>query len=154
MSTHSREVHDRVVRYIAANRFPFPGQTTWKPDNVTITNESEKRVGIPTPDGMHYPDIVITDEDGAIRETGEVEVDVRAEYASYWKVSSEASDNETDTGVKHFFVYVPEGWQDVAARLIEEHDISYSGLRSYRVGEDGSISVTPVDTPGNEEDHR
>jgi hypothetical protein len=154
MTRFDREVHDRAVRYIAANRFPFPGQTTWKPDNVTITNETDKRVGILTSSGMHYPDIVITGEDGAIRETGEVEIDVKPEYAEYWRISSDASDNETDTGVKHFFVYVPEGWEDAAAHLIDEHEISYSGLRTYRVSESGAISVAPVVTPGNEEDHR
>lgn len=149
-----RDLHNRVVRYIAANRFPFPGQTTWKPDNVTITNESERRAGIETPDGTHYPDIVIASESGEIRETGEVETDVRPEYAAYWRYSSEASDNETETGVKHFFVYVAEGWEDAAARLIEENQISFSGLRTFRVDDHGSIHVTPVLTPGNQEDHR
>jgi hypothetical protein len=150
----NQQTHDQVVRYIAANRFPFPGQTTWKPDNVTITNETEPTAGIPTPDGMHYPDIVITSTTGEIREAGEVEIDVRPEYAAYWKRTSEATDNETDTGVKHFFVYVPEGWQDAAAQLLDQHGISYAGLRAFRVADDGSISVIPIATPGNEEDHR
>jgi hypothetical protein len=154
LSGPEREIHDTAVRWIAANRFPFPGQTTWKPDNVTITNETEQRRGIPTPDGTHYPDIVIVGGDGEIRETAEVEVDVRPEYARYWKQSSEASDNETEGRVKHFFVYVPEGLEDEARLVLGEHQISFAGLRTYRVDDDGAVTVTPIVTPGNREDHR
>jgi len=102
----SQHDHDRAVRFIAASRFPFPGQTDWPPDNLTLTNETERKKGIAGPDGTHYPDIVIVSKAGQIREVAEIETEVSPARARIWAASSAASDNGTKTGVKHFFVYV------------------------------------------------
>jgi hypothetical protein len=49
----TRDAHDRVVRFIAKYRFPFPGQTDWPADNITLTNETTRQHGIVTPEGTH-----------------------------------------------------------------------------------------------------
>jgi hypothetical protein len=149
----SRDDHDRAVRFIAANRFPFPGQTDWLPDNVTLTNESRPVRGIETPGGAHYPDIVILSGTGAIREVAEVETEVTDDRARIWRLGSLAADTKTRTGVRHFFVYVPAGLEDEALRLLERHGISYAGVRTWTVGADGLIRVVPVRTPGDPKDH-
>jgi len=38
----TRDAHDRVVRFIAKHRFPFPGQTDWPADNLTLTATNQK----------------------------------------------------------------------------------------------------------------
>lgn len=149
----SKADHDRVVRFIAANRFPFPGQADWPPDNVTITNDTERRRGIATPEGVHYPDIVIASTAGEIRELAEVETEVTSETARRWVWASEASDTKTKTGVRHFFVYVPAGRQDDALRLLETHRISFAGLRTWEIDAAGRIHVVPIATPGDPKDH-
>jgi hypothetical protein len=149
----SRDDHDRAVRFIAANRFPFPGQTDWLPDNVTLTNETRRVRGIETPDGVHYPDIVILSGTGAIREVAEVETEVTDSRARIWRFGSLAADTKTKTGVRHFFVYVPAGLEAEALGLLERHGISYAGVRTWTVGVDGRIRVVPVRTTGDPKDH-
>jgi hypothetical protein len=149
----SRDSHDRAVRFIAANRFPFPGQSDWLPDSVTLTNETRPVRGIDTPEGVHYPDIVILSGSGAIREVAEVETEVDDGRARIWRVGSLAADTKTKSGVRHFFVYVPAGLEGDALRLLERHGISYAGVRTWTVGADGLIRVVPIRTPGDPKDH-
>ena len=150
----SQSDHDRTVRFIAASRFPFPGQTDWPPDNITLTNESERQRGIATPEGTHYPDIVIVSEAGALREIGEVETEVGEAQAKVWAWSSAASDNGTKTGVKHFFVYVPPGLEQRAVDLLNKHKISHAGVRTWSVDSDGRIHIKPIVTSGDPKDHQ
>jgi hypothetical protein len=150
----SQTDHDRAVRFIAASRFPFPGQTDWPPDNVTLTNETERKRGIETPDGMHYPDIVIVSRGGALREIGEVETEVGDAQAKIWAWASAASDNGTKTGVKHFFVYVPPGLEQRAIALLETHKISHAGVRIWSVDDKGRIHIKPIVTTGDPKDHQ
>jgi hypothetical protein len=150
----TREDHDRAVRYIAANRFPFPDQTDWPDDYVTITNESEEHRGIPTANGTHYPDIIIVDGSDEIREVGEVETEVSADHVYHWRLGSEASDNKTTTGVKHFFVYVPPGQEKHAEQLLIDNEISYSGVRTWSIDEQEAVVIQPVTTKGDMKDHR
>jgi hypothetical protein len=149
----SRADHDRAVRFIAANRFPFPGQTDWLPDNVTLVNETRPTRGIPTPDGVHYPDIVVLSGAGAIREIAEVETEVTADHGRIWRLGSLASDTKTKTGVRHFFVYVPVGQEAEALRVLDDGGISYAGVRTWEVGADGGIRVVPIRTMGDPKDH-
>jgi hypothetical protein len=149
----SKADHDRVVRFIAANRFPFPSQADWPADNVTITNETETRRGIPTVDGMHYPDIVIASTAGDVREVAEVETEVTPATARRWAWASAASDTKTKSGVRHFFVYVPAGQQDEAQRLLDAHHISFAGLRTWEIDATGQIRIAPIVTPGDPKDH-
>ena len=150
----SPEDHNRAVRFIAANRFPFPDQTDWPAGYVTITNESSALRGIPTEDGTHYPDIIIVDANDEIREVGEVETEVRAEHAHHWRIGSEASDNKTTTGVKHFFVYVPPGDEARAEQILRDNSISFSGVRTWTIAEEGNVVIQPVVTEGDMKDHR
>jgi hypothetical protein len=149
----TRADHDRVVRFIAKNRFPFPGQTDWPADNVTLTNETSRQRGIDTPEGVHYPDIVVVARGGALREVAEVETELAAETATVWSWGSAAADTKTKTGVRHFFVYVPEGQGDAARELLDHHAISHAGLRTWRIDADGRIHIVPVITTGDAKDH-
>jgi hypothetical protein len=152
----SKTDHDRAVRFIASSRFPFPGQTDWPADNVTLTNEAERKRGIETPSGTHFPDIVIVGGHGAgaIREVAEVECEVGAEQAKIWAMSSAAADDKTKTGVKHFFVYVPPGLEERALALLQQNAISHAGLRTWSIDAAGRILIVPIVTTGDAKDHR
>ena len=152
-SAPSRADHDRVVRFVAKNRFPFPGQTDWPADNVTLTNETTRQRGISTPEGTHYPDILVIARGGALREVAEVETELTDETAKVWGWGSAASDTKTKTGVRHFFVYVPDGLGQAALRLLESHRISHAGLRTWRIDANGQIHIVPVVTTGDAKDH-
>jgi hypothetical protein len=150
----SQHDHDRAVRFIAASRFPFPGQTDWPLDNLTLTNETERKQGIAGPAGTHYPDIVIVSKAGQIREVAEIEIEVGPARARIWAASSAASDNGTKTGVKHFFVYVPPGEEQNAIALLDGNQISYAGVRTWSVDAAGRIRIVPVVTTGDPKDHQ
>ena len=147
-------VHDRVVDHIARTRFPFVGQTTWPTDYVTLTNVPVRSRSIAGPRGKHYPDIVIIEGKGRVREIGEVEMAVNADAVMHLRAGSEAADADTPTGVRHFFLYVPTGMEEAAQKLLEESGISYAGVRGFRVGEDGAVTVVPFVTKGDPYDHQ
>ncbi|MGA7670833.1 MAG: hypothetical protein WBW04_10465 [Nitrolancea sp.] len=148
------EAHDLAVRQIAANRFPFPGQADWPSDYVTLTNQSTHRRGVPAPLGTEYPDIVIIDGTGEIREIGEIETSVDPLIVERWARASAACDHKTTSGVQHFFVYVPPGNEQEAIRLLDAHGVSYAGVRTWSRADDGSIEINPIVTPGDPKDHR
>jgi hypothetical protein len=149
----TRDAHDRVVRFIAKYRFPFPGQTDWPADNITLTNETSRQHGIATPEGRHYPDIVVIARGGALREVAEVETELTEDTAKVWAWGSAAADTKTKTGVRHFFAYVPEGLGEGAQQLLERHAISHAGLRTWRINAEGQIHIVPVITTGDAKDH-
>jgi hypothetical protein len=149
----TRADHDRVVRFVARHRFPFPGQTDWPADNVTLTNETSRQRGIPTPEGLHYPDIVVVARGGDLREVAEVETELSEATARVWAWGSAAADTKTKTGVRHFFVYVPDGLAGAARDLLERHGISHAGLRTWRIDAEGRIHIVPVITTGDAKDH-
>jgi len=146
--------HDRAVLYIAANRFPFPDQVDWPTDYITLTNQSSERRGVPGLPGMEYPDIVVIDGRGEIREIGEVEQAVTDECAGRWARASTACDNKTTSGVQHFFVYVPPGQDAEALRLMDVHKISHAGVRTWALAPDGTVTIDPIVTNGDPKDHR
>lgn len=150
----SADDHDRAVLEIAASRFPFPGQKDWPVDYITLTNQSSRRRGVPGPTGTEYPDIVVIDGNGEIREIGEIELIVDESCIDRWFRASAACDNKTTFGVRHFFVYVPPGLESVALRLLDDHAISYAGVRTWTIAEDGSVVINPIVTPGDPKDHR
>ena len=149
----TRDDHDRVVRFIAKHRFPFPGQADWPADNVTLTNETARQRGIATPEGTHYPDIVVVARSGDLREVAEVEIELTERTAKVWAWGSAAADTKTKTGVRHFFVYVPDGLGQAARDLLERHAISHAGLRTWRIEGDGQIHIVPLTTTGDPKDH-
>lgn len=145
--------HDRVVHYIADHRFPFPGQTTWPADYVTLTNVPSPVQGIPLGNGVHYPDIVVVDGTGQPCEIGEIEYQIGPHLLDHLRASSDAADDLTPARVRHFFLYVPEGQEAAATALLDQAGISYAGVRSFRVKDD-EISVIPYVTPGDSYDHQ
>lgn len=157
MATLTQAQHDRAVRFIAANRFPFPDQPdpSWPLHYRTWFNsQTHPRIAIEGPDGPHYPDIVIVDGDGRLREIAEVETVLSDDMIPRWRAASEAADDTTETGCRHLLVYVPEGLEAQAQAMLEGADISYHALRGIRVDEDGTVHVLPHQTLGNTKDHR
>jgi len=147
------EDHERVVRYIAANRFPFPDQTDWPAGYTTLTNGNVCVRGIEGPEGTHWPDIVILDEKGEPCRLGEVEETVDEAAVARWALCSTKADTLNETGVRNLFVYVPEGSGEKALAALDRNGISFAGLREYRV--DGErVAVLPLVTRGDRYDHR
>jgi hypothetical protein len=150
----SDATHDLVVKTISKTRFPFPGQSTWPRDYVTLTNVPKRSRAIPALSGEHYPDIVIVDGKGRVREIGEVEMTVDDANVSHWKIGSETADADTSTGVRHFFIYVPAGEERVAQKLLDDNGISYAGVRGFTVDTNGRVRIVPFITTGDPYDHQ
>jgi hypothetical protein len=100
---------------------------------------------------MIYPSIIIVDDEDRVREVGEVEKDITKDQVSKWRLLSERTGMGLRT--KKFFLYVPEGKQTEAEKLLEENQISYAGLRTWAVRH-GSLIVTAIRTPDDPKDHR
>lgn len=150
----SQPSHDEVVHFVAANRFPFPGQTTWPADYVTLTNVPEARRSVPAEGGAYYPDIVVVDRDGKTREIGDVEESLDPAKAKFWKAASAAGDELPDYNTRIFFLYVPAGMEAQAQALLDSHAIPYAGVRGYVADAQGRISIVPFVTRGNPYDHQ
>jgi hypothetical protein len=146
--------HDAVVAYVAANRYPFPGQTTWPKDNVTLTNAPVRRRGVPGPAGEYFPDIVVVDGSGRTREVGDVETTPDPAKVPQWRAASLASVALPEFGTRAFYLYVPAGSEAAAQRLLEDNGILYSGVRGYRADAAGKISIVPFVTRGDPYDHQ
>ena len=146
-------LNNRIIRIIAATRFPFVDQTDWGEGYLTIVNDEQKRKGIEGSDGIIYPSIVITRSDGNVQEIGEVEMEdsVTENQVPKWKLMSE----KTGMGrhKKKFFLYVPEGKEKMAEKLLEDNQIDYAGLRTWAI-RNGNLVVTPIKTPDDPKDHR
>jgi len=149
-----QSVHDRVVRHVAQTRFPFADQTDWPPDYRTIVNVGNPQVGARLGLHTHYPDIVVVDGAGQIREVAEVEMEVKPQIAPRLSVSCQAAPEIPGAGVRHFFLYVPAEQREAALEFARNYRISYAGLRTFEVAADGTITIEPVDTPGHAKDHR
>jgi len=144
---------NRIIRIIAATRFPFVDQETWPEDYETVVNDETKRFGIKGPDGIVYPSIVILRGDYGVQELGEVEPTEGVSEASVskWRLLSDSA--SVGMRVKKFFLYVPEGLEEKALKILEKNDIEYDGLRCYTV-KDGRLVITPIKTHDNTYDHR
>ena len=146
-------IRNRVVRIIAATRFPFVDQEDWGEGFVTIVNDEVKKRGIDTEEAVVYPSIVIAKPDGRIQELADVALarEVAPSSVDRWRLLSEkAGVGEKE---KKFFLYVPLKSEEKALKLIENNKISYAGLRVYKIN-NGILSVTPIKTPDSEYDHR
>jgi hypothetical protein len=145
-------LRDRIARIIGATRFPFIDQTTWDEERRTIVNTSrEKNYAIVGPKGEFYPSLVVLNPDGAIREIGEVEMEVTPGLVAKWKLLSEMTGR--GERFKKLFVYVPAGEGEGARNLLEDNRIEYAGLREWII-EDGTLVTRPVKTPDMDFDHR
>lgn len=141
------ELRNRIARIIAASRFPLVDQNTPDWDDLYTRVNDEKLVkGIETPDGILYPKIVILrHSDGEIHEVGEVEMEdtVNESRVPAWRIMSEVSIK--DGPCHKFYLYVPEGTGAKAKKLLEENEISYAGLREWKI-ENSSLVVLPLVT--------
>jgi phage tail sheath gpL-like len=104
--------------------------------------------------GEHFPDIVIVDGTGRVREIGEIEMTVGADAVPHLRAGSETADADTPTGVKHFFLYVPAGMEEEAQKLLEDNNISYAGVRGFTVNRDDTVTIVPFVTKGDPYDHQ
>lgn len=155
MATDDPDGHDLVVSVIARTRFPFPGQTTWPADYVTLTNVPVRHRGVPIEGGEHFPDIVIHDGRGRIREVGEIEMALDPARVPLWRAGSLAADDDTSAKVRHFFFYVPAGLEAAAQALLDAHEISYAGVRGFSLDRaTGRVGIVPFVTPGDAYDHQ
>lgn len=113
--------HDRAVRKLAEARFGLP---EWE-INLNLEGRADER-----------PDIIAL-SGGSVVAIGEVETEatVCRQEAEQWKALAESS--------PRFYLYVPEGTEGVAAKLIEECEVHCAGLRSYSYS-NGDLSVRAV----------
>ncbi len=144
---------NRIVRIIAATRFPFVDQEDWGEGYITIVNDEIKRKGIETGTEIVYPSIVITLADGRIQEIGEVELDEGISVANVprWRLFSESAGK--GRFVKKLFLYIPEGVEEKTVKLLENNNIEFSGVRTYAV-KNGTLVITPIKSNDGPHDHR
>lgn len=144
---------NRIIRIIAATRFPFVDQEDWGEGYITIVNDEIKRKGIETETEVVYPSIIITHADGRTQEIGEVETeeDVNVANVPKWRLFSESAGK--GRFVKKFFLYIPEGVEEKAVKLLENNNIEFSGVRTYAV-KNGTLVITPIKSNDGPHDHR
>ena len=144
---------NRIIRIIAATRFPFVDQEDWGEGYITIVNDEMKRSGIETETEIIYPSIIITLADGCTQEIGEVETEDSVNVANVpkWRLFSDSAGK--GRYVKKFFLYVPEGVEEKAVKLLENNNIEFSGVRTYAV-KNGNLVVTPIKSNDGPHDHR
>jgi hypothetical protein len=153
----TEDEHELAVRYIAANRFPFPDQPhpSWPLHyKTTINTRTHRRNALDVGGTAHYPDIMIYDGMGNLREIAEIETHVSPDFLPRWRVASLAADDATPNKARHLLIYVPLGLEPEAERLLEENGISYHALRGIQVMSDGVVRILPYKTVGNMTDHR
>lgn len=125
----SQTIHDLAVSRLADSRFRLDGWTV-------RTNTCSKAGYIfesATPD-------IVAESQGQTVAIGEVETleTISPERAEQWKSFSESC--------VRFYIYVPEGAEETATRLIAEHNVVCAGLRSYSLN--GKIEVRQIDLDG------
>jgi hypothetical protein len=118
----------------------------------TIVNDEVKRYAISTDVGTFYPNIVIANPDGSIREIGLVEQKAAISEKSLprWKALSHVSPYGRE--YKKLFIYVPVGKEEQTKKLLEENQIDYDGIRGYSV-EKQTLKIIPYITRNDEYDH-
>jgi hypothetical protein len=146
-------LRNRVARIIAATRFPFVDQENWPMDATTIVNDETKRLGVKWGEGEEYPSIVVLNGDGSVREFGSVEgaESVNEDSVPRWRMLSDCAPR--GRRYKKLFLYVPEGLDEGALRLLETNEVEYDGIRGYSV-KDGGLRITPYKTLNDEYDHQ
>ena len=146
-------LRNRIIRIIAATRFPFVDQEDWGEGYITIVNDEVKRRGIEAGTEIICPSIVITLANGVIQEIGEVEDEegVNVSNVPKWRLFSDSAGK--GRFVKKFFLYIPEGIEEKAVKLLENNNIEFSGVRTYAV-KNGNLVVTPIKSNDGPHDHR
>ena len=141
----------RITRIIAATRFPFVDQDSWGKLHQTIVNDEVKRFAVQTSVGVLYPSIIITNDDGSIREIGVIESaeDITEDSIQRWKALSDVAPYGRE--FKKLFLYVPEGYEAKTLKMFEEEKINFDGIRGYRV-EKQVLKILPFKTLNDEYD--
>ena len=150
----TEETLRRVGRTIAVTRFPFIDQEDWDVAWGVYTNDYlEDQLIIEVGEERYTPSIVSTFENGDLRVICEVESQetVNIDQVSKWRALSDLAG--VTYKLKKFFLYVPEGKESDAQRLLEDNGIEYAGLRTWMV-RDGSLVIKPITTPDEDKDHR
>ena len=149
----TRILLNRVTRIIAYTRFPFVDQENWPDDRCTIVNDETKRFGIKWEKGVPYPNIVILDGDGSVREFGLVEPKeaINEQSIPKWRTMSEVA--PYGRKFKKLFFYVPNGYEEALLKLLEENEIEFDGIRGYQI-ESGGLKVIPFITKNDDYDHQ
>ena len=112
--------HDRVIRHL---------QTRWRRKFSVAINPGETReTSIKTKGISLYPDLVLTASRSSNRVTGLVEVET-AESVNHLEAMAEWSHMAAVRG--SFYLYVPAGLADVAARLCKMNNIKVSEIWAY-----------------------
>ena len=121
--------HDKIVSEVANTRFDIDG---WQ-----VVTENGHRNG--------SPDITAISQDILVA-VGEVETQetISDERALKWKAWG-------DSCVR-FYLYVPEGAEGEAIRLISKHRIACAGLRSYSQNGKLEVNSVPMDNVHCKED--
>jgi len=146
-----KTLQDRITRIIAATRFPFINQEDWDEKRKTLVNTSlSKSYGVSTSTGVIYPSIVVLNPDDSIREIGEVEMKIVANLAEKWRNLSEKA--SIGDHYRKLFIYVPEGSEDLAIKILKENRIQYAGLRVWLI-DNGVLKTKPISTPDIIKDH-
>ncbi|MBN2334513.1 hypothetical protein JXL21_03065 [Candidatus Bathyarchaeota archaeon] len=144
----------RISRVIAATRFPFVDQEDWDEGRRTLVNDYKTRLwAFDTPKGELYPSVAVLNPDGSIRECGEVEMTTCFTVDTVWKWRTMSEHTGRGVRYKKFFVYVPDGSETEAEKMLEENGIEYAGLRTWVIT-DGNLVLKPVKTPDMAKDHR
>lgn len=113
--------HNRVIRLLVARlRRKFTVR-------VNIGDEPEG-TGVRSGAGLVYPDLVLTNSEGVHRLHGVVEVET-GESVNHLEAMAEWVPFGKVRGA--FYLYVPAGTTDVARRLCEESDVSYTEIWSF-----------------------
>jgi len=129
----NEEKRARIIRIIAATRFPFIDQEDWPADYVTVVNDNVNRRSVVGPEGRVYPSIMVVDGNGDVREIGQVELDesYTLAHVDVWSLlSTKASAKD---GSSRFFLFVPEGRGRMVQKLLEENGINYAGIRTWTI---------------------
>jgi hypothetical protein len=145
------KLRHRITRIIAATRFPFVDQDSWGKLHQTIVNDEVKRFAVQTTVGVLYPSIIITNDDGSIREIGIIESadDISEESIPRWKALSDVAPYGRE--FKKLFLYVPEGYEAQTLKMFEDEKINFDGIRGYRV-EKQVLKILPFKTLNDEYD--
>lgn len=146
-------LRNRVARIIAVTRFPFVDQENWPMDARTIVNDEIKRFGVKWEGGVEYPNIVVLNGDGSVREFGTVESgeSIAEDSVARWRMLSDCAPR--GRRYKKLFLYVPQGCEEKTLRLLEENDVEYDGIRGYSV-QGRCLRITPFKTLNDEYDHQ
>ena len=154
MMVEDKVLKGRIARIIAATRFPFVDQEDWDESRITIVNDYRTRAwALSTPGGDLYPSIVVLNGDGSIRECGEVETAATFKWETVEKWAAMSRHTGMGEKFKKLFLYVPEGSEKEAERLLDDAKIEYAGLRTWAI-KGGNLVLKPIRTPDMAKDHR